>query len=237
MIRWQQPGVRPLPTVGDTLTIVQRVAAPVGAVVQARAPADSTIATLVAPPLVQREGDSVRIAYTVAIWAPGRSDLRLLGPIVVPARGAVDTLADAHVTVEVRSLLPTARQPANIPPKAARGWLSRTDRSLLPLAVLAPLALAVLALAWWRWRRRGPAPLPAERPVRPGLTLARLDAWLAAGEVRLALEHFEAEVRHRPEFEAWRTRAEAIRFSEGREDELAQLLREGWARAHEASAP
>ena len=90
------------PTVGDTLTVVQRVPAPAGALVQPRLPDDSLVATVLGVPSVQREGDSVRIAYTVTVWAPGRHELRLPGALVLGPDGAVDTLADIatqHLTI------------------------------------------------------------------------------------------------------------------------------------------
>lgn len=230
-------GGSPAPSVGDTLTIVQRIAAPPGAVVQARGPADSMVATLVAPPLVQREGDSVRIAYTVALWAPGRSDLRILGPIVIPLRGRVDTLADAHAAVVVRSLLPTGREPGRVPPRAPGGWVPRSDESLLPFAVLIPIAIGLLALLAWRWRRRGRAPAATEAAPMPVIPVQRVEQWIAAGEVRLALEHLEAASASLPGFEAWREAAESLRFSVGHEAELADLAREGVRRLHEAGTP
>ncbi|MES1259158.1 MAG: hypothetical protein ABUL71_01090, partial [Gemmatimonadota bacterium] len=166
-----------LPTVGDTVTIVRYVVARPGAVIDARPPADTSIATLIAPPVISREGDSVRIAYTVAVWAAGRSDLVLPGAVVVDLRGHVDTLADSHVPLDVASTLPAAKPAASLAPQAARPWLNRTDRSLQPFVVLPILALlCVGGLAWW-WRRRGPAPAPlAARPAVPPLTDARVEA-------------------------------------------------------------
>ena len=53
---------------------------------------DSTTATLTAPPVLTREGDSVRVAYTVAVWVAGHNDLVLPGAIIVEPSGRVDTL-------------------------------------------------------------------------------------------------------------------------------------------------
>lgn len=226
MSRQQQPV-----TVGDTLTIVHRVAAPVGAVVQARAPEDSSVATLVGMPMVTREGDSVRIAYTVAVWAPGRSDLILPGPIVIGMNGRIDTLASAHVSLNVASLLPAGQLPTKVPPRPSHGWIPRADMTLLPFAVLLPLTLLGLALMHRLVRRRGKAvvaPVPSSAPL---VGLERLNRWLAAGEPRLALDHLEWLTREQTELADWRERVDAVRFAPGVDAELTGLVREGCARA------
>jgi hypothetical protein len=189
-----------LPTVGDTVTIVRHILAPVGAVIDARAPVDSSVATLVAPPVLTREGDSVRVAYTVAVWTAGHNDVVFPGAVIVDQRGHVDTLADAHVSIDVSSVLP-ARTPATIVPHPARPWLMRADVSALPFAVLLPLVVVV--------------------------TDARIAAWLAAGESRLALEHLDAALRAGPEFADWRRRAAEVRFAQGNDAAIAQLVGEG----------
>ena len=129
------------PTVGDTVTIVHRISAAPGAMIEAPAPADSTIATLVAPPILTRDGDSVRIAYTFAVWTAGHNDLVLPGAIVVDQRGHVDTLADTHIGLDVASVLPAAKAANAVPPKTARPWLQAADQSGLPFA----------CLSLWRW--------------------------------------------------------------------------------------
>ncbi len=226
MTKQQQPT-----TVGDTLTIVHRVAAPIGAVVQARAPQDSTIATLVGMPLVTREGDSVRIAYTVAVWAPGRSDLILPGPIVIGMNGRIDTLANAHVALNVASLLPAGQVPGKVPPRPSHGWIPRADSSVLPFGVLLPLVLLSLALVHRLVRRRGK---PVVDPVAAGQPLVgreRLERWLAAGEPRLALDHLEWLTRDRADLAEWRERVDAVRFAPGVDRELVTLVHEGCERA------
>lgn len=222
---------QPVPTVGDTVTIVRWIVAPAGAVIEARPPTDSTVATLVAPPVMTRQGDSVRIAYPLAVWAAGHNDLVLPGAIVVALNGRVDTLPDNHVVLSVASVLPVAKATAAIAPKPARPWLPRAYRSELPFATLLPVALLVMVgLQWW-WRRRGPAPAPRASATAPaGLTEARVTAWLAAGESRLALDHIEWQVRNRDEFADWRARAAAVRFSPGGEPVVTALVYEGWSR-------
>ena len=219
------------PTVGDTVTIVRRILASPGAVIEARAPADSAIATLISAPVLTREGDSVRIAYTIAVWASGHSDLVLPGPVVVDQRGHVDTLPDSRVGLDVASVLPLAKPGGTIKPQAARLWLPRADHSELPFVALVPLALLALAAWHWRWRRRGPRPVEPSRPtVAIALTEARLHAWIAAGESRLALDHLDAMVRDRDDFADWRERVARARFAPGHESVGAMLALDAWAR-------
>jgi hypothetical protein len=220
-----------VPTVGDTVTIVRWIAVPAGAVIEARPPADSSIATLAAPAVLTREGDSVRIAYTVAVWAAGHNDLVLPGAIVVEPSGRVDTLGDNHVALDVASVLPAAKSIAAIKPKTARPWLPRSYQSDLPFAVLLPAAiLGVVLLQWW-WRRLGPAPAAVvPGPTPAALTDDRVSAWLAAGEARLALDHIDWMVRDSDEFAEWRGRAAAVRFGPGADTMVGALVQEAWSR-------
>jgi hypothetical protein len=219
------------PTVGDTVTIVRRILARPGVVIEARAPGDSAIATLVSSPTLTREGDSVRIVYTIAVWTPGHSDLVLPGPVVVDQRGRVDTLPDSHVSLDVGSVLPAAKPAGTIKPQAARPWLPRADHSALPFVVLVPLALLGALLLHWRWRRRGPAPVDVTpAPVALPLTETRLHAWIAAGESRLVLDHLDAMVRSRDDFADWRERVARARFAPGDETVGTMLALEAWAR-------
>jgi hypothetical protein len=220
-----------VPTVGDTVTIVRWISAPAGAVIEARPPADSAIATLTAPPVLTREGDSVRVSYTLAVWVAGHNDLVLPGAIVVEPSGRVDTLADNHVALNVASVLPAAKSVAAITPKTARPWLSRSYRSELPFAVLLPAAIIGVVLLQWWWRRLGPAPaamLPAPAPAP--LTDARVSAWVTAGEARLALDHIAWMIRDRADFADWRQRAAAVRFAPGGDSTVAVLVAEAWSR-------
>lgn len=215
------------PTVGDTITVVRWVAAPPGAVLEARPPADSSIATLAAPPVLVREGDSVRVTYSLALWAPGSSDLTLPGVIVVRPDGQVDTLADFHQSVTVASVLPGGRDPKSIAPMRPSTWIPHGARSVLPFAVIIPLALVVIALLQWRWWRRPRTVPPAAVPPTPHLTTARVDAWIAAGESRLVLDFVAAMTRDQEDFADWRARADALRFALAHDPELAALAREG----------
>jgi hypothetical protein len=217
--------------VGDTLTIVHRIAAAPGSVVQVRAPEDSNLATLVGVPVVTREGDSVRISYTVAVWAPGHNDLVLPGAVVIGMGGRVDTLANAHVSLDVASLLPAGQAPIKVTPRQAQPWVPRADLTILPFAVLLPIALVVLGVAHWRWGRRGPKPVVVPNSARLLVGRERLERWLAAGEARLALEHLESLTRDREDLTDWRTRVDAVRFAPSADADLVALVREGSERA------
>lgn len=214
-------------TVGDTLTIVQRVRTAPGAVVQPRTLSDSTLVTLLSPPALTREGDSFRIAYHVALWQAGTNELTLPGPVVVTAGGLVDTFPDAHVLLQVASVLPSGRAAASLAPKAARPVVPRGDRTVLPFIVLLGLLLGALAIAHWWLRRRGPERVLTRPLALPPLDAERIARWLAAGEAPLALAHVEALVRDRPELAEWRARAAVARYARGADTELAALVREG----------
>jgi hypothetical protein len=225
-----------VPTVGDTVTIVRWIAAPAGAVIETRPPTDSATATLTAPPVLTREGDSVRIAYTVAVWGAGHNDLVLPGAVIVEPNGRVDTLADSHVALNVASVLPVAKSVAAITPKTARPWLPRSYRSELPFAVLLPAAIIGVAMLQWWWRRLGPPPAAiASAPNSAPLTDARVSAWVAAGEARLALDHIDWMVRDRAEFADWRQRAAEVRFAPGGDATVAALVAEAWSRLTDQS--
>jgi hypothetical protein len=223
------------PTVGDTVTIVRRFAARPGVVVDARPPLDSAIATLVSPPVLTREGDSVEVAYTIAVWTAGHNDLVLPGAVLIDPKGHIDTLPDAHVLLDVATVLPATQSVNKIPPRAVRSWLPHADRSLQPFGVLLPIALALVVLLQWRWRRRGPPAMewPAAAPTTIGLTDARVGAWLAAGEARLVLEHLDALARERADLDDWRARVAIARFGPGNDAAAAALVAEAWPRLAE----
>lgn len=220
----QQPAQH---SVGDTFTVVHRVAVAPGSVVQPRAPVDTSLVTLLGVPTVTREGDSVRIGYSIAVWAPGRNELVIPGVIVVSPAGRIDTLPDARLALDVASVLPRDQAVAKIPPRAARPWVERGDVTWLPFVVLLPLALAVGGVAWWWRRRRGPVP-PAHPPRVPGLPDAtRLQAWLDAGEVRLVLDHLEHALAGQASAAEWHADVARVRFAPSHGGELVALCRAG----------
>ena len=214
-------------TVGDTTTIVQRVAVPAGALVQPQAPTDTTMATLLGPPSVTREGDSVRIAYRVTVWAPGQNTLTIPGAVVVRLDGQIDTLPDARVPLNIASVLPTGRPAAQVAPKQARPWVARADRTFLPWAIALPLLLVVGLLAWWHRRRRGPAAPAIAPPAVPPVDAARLAGWIAAGESRLAVLHLEAALRDRPEAADWCAAVATLRYAPEADGDLHALAASG----------
>lgn len=218
------------PLVGDTVLVIHRVLAPPGALVQPRAPGDSLIATLLRAPEVVREGDSVRIAYTLTVWSAGRHEVVLPGAIVIGMDGQVDTLADSRVRLDVTSLLPADIPIETIAPQAARPWVPRADRTELPFLVALPIVALLLLLAGWAWRRRGPViPPPAAAP--PAASDAdRLSAWLAAGEAGLVVDHLMQHAAELPG--GWQEAVREVRFTPGADARLAELAREGLARHH-----
>ncbi|MEP6591055.1 MAG: hypothetical protein ABJC19_07715 [Gemmatimonadota bacterium] len=223
----QDPATR---TVGDTLTIVQRIRTVPGSVVQPRALLDSNLVTMLAPPSLIREGDSMRVAYRVAVWQAGTNELTLPGAVVVSPGGFVDTLPDTHVLLRVATVLPNGKAANTLAPRDARPVVPRGDRTLLPLAILSVLLLVLIGLAWRAWRKRGPAYVAPAPTVGHPIEGDRLERWLAAGEAQLALAHVEALARRRPELADWCERADAIRYARGVDSELEGLVREGWER-------
>jgi hypothetical protein len=215
--------------VGDTVNVVQRIAAPPGSLVQPRALTDSSLATLLGPPEVAREGDSVRIGYTLSVWAAGRNELVLPGAVVIRPDGTVDTLPDARVQLDVASVLPAGTRPEAVTPQAARPWVPRADRTVLPFLVFLPIVLALLALGAWAWRRRGPIPPPQRPPAVPHVPVERLHAWLHAGQAGMVVDHLMPRLADRPEADAWREAVAAVRFTPGGETALAELARAGMA--------
>ncbi|HRP08939.1 MAG TPA: hypothetical protein PLL69_10670 [Gemmatimonadales bacterium] len=215
------------PTVGDTLTVVQRVPLEAGALVQPRSPVDSTIATLVAPAMVSREGDSVRIAYQIAIWAPGQHRLVIPGAVTVSGTGVVDTLPDAVVALDVASVLPQGAVADTLSVRGVQPWVERSDPSGWPFLVLLPPLLLAIAIAAWRWRRRGRSvaavPVPGQR-VAPR---QRLRNWADAGELDLALDHLTAILPSGDETDHWRARVDEVRFDPGARQRRAELLDQG----------
>jgi hypothetical protein len=228
-VRRQDQGGARRPTVGDTVNVVQRIAAPPGALVQPRSPTDSSLATLLGPPEVSREGDSVRIGYTLSVWAAGRSELVLPGAVVIRPDGRVDTMPDARVLLDVASVLPAGARPEAVTPQAARPWVPRADRTLLPALILLPIVCVFLALGAWAWRRRGPIPPPIAPPEGARVPAERLAAWLTAGEAGLVVDHLMPRLAGRAEADVWREAVAAVRFTAGGEAALADLARDGIA--------
>ena len=171
-----------VPTVGDTVWLSRTVPLPAGHVVRAAdwEPADPV--ELLGRPKVVISGDSARISYPVVIWRPGAQTIELPGPLLLGPGGTVDSLAGQLVRLTVRSVLPVVPRDSILPPQPRASLVTRRAVSLVPLALLWSLALAVLIPVHLWWRRRGPAMpsvrLPAEIADPP------LDRWADAGEYR-----------------------------------------------------
>ncbi|MEO5826892.1 MAG: hypothetical protein ABIR59_13460 [Gemmatimonadales bacterium] len=216
-------------SVGDTFTIVHRVVAPPASVVQPSTALDSMLVTLLGPPDVRREGDSVRIAYSVAVWAPGRNELVLPGAITVRADGRIDTLPDSRVILDVASVLPAGQADSTVAPKAARPWVTRTDQSWLPFLLLLPLVAGITLAAWWWRRRRGPVPAAPVVGMAPPIDVERLRQWHSAGEADLVLEHLVHALTDAPRAVDWHARLGTVRFAATHGSEREALIAEGLA--------
>ncbi len=223
----QEPQRPALPTVGDTLTVVHWAFVPTGSMVQPRAPTDSTLATLIGPPVVSREGDSVRIAYTMSVWSTGRHALVIPGAITVSGDGTVDTLPDATVSFEVASVLPPRMPAESIAPRAAQPWVERVEPSGWPfLVLLVPALLVLVAVGFW-WRRRGRATAAAAARADRGSVRERLERWRLSGESALVIDHLLGVLPDDPDARAWRTEVVAIRFDPSARSRLEELAAEG----------
>lgn len=215
------------PTVGDTVSVVHRVALPQGTLVEARAPVDSTLATLMNPPTVTREGDSVRIGYTLSVWAPGTHQLVIPGAVTVAADGTVDTLPDAVVTLDVASVLPTGAEIDSLTPRAARPWIERAEPSGWPFVVVLVPLLVLLAAAGWFWRRRGRAVAVIAAGRVEIDHRGRLQRLIDSGESALAVDHLLTLLPDTEAAHAWREEVAAVRFDPAGRDRLVGLVEEG----------
>ncbi len=170
------------PTVGDTIWLSRTVAVPSGHVVRAAdwEPVDPV--ELLGRPKLLITGDSAQISYPVVIWRPGVQTIELPGPLLLGPGGTVDSLAGQMVRLTVRSVLPVVPRDSVLRPQPRASLVTRRAVSLLPLALLWLLALALLIPLHLWWRRRGPLMpvirLPTELPDPP------LDRWADAGEYR-----------------------------------------------------
>jgi hypothetical protein len=171
-----------IPTVGDTVWLSRTIAVPPGHVVRAADWEPAEPVELLGRPKVVISGDSARISYPVVIWRPGAHAIELTGPLLLGPGGTVDSLASRMVRLTVRSVLPVVPRDSVLPPQPRASLVSRNAVSLVPLAVLWSLALAVLIPLHLWWRRRGPSMPPVRVPA--DMADPPLERWADAGEYR-----------------------------------------------------
>lgn len=195
LLLWQGTG----PTVGDTVWVSRTVRVPAGAVVRPTPWPDLPDADVqpLGPPVLVRRADSVEIRYPLVAWTAGEHHLAIPGPAILGPGAASDSLADAPVTLSIRSVLPDSLDPdsARIQPPASA--VGRTETSWVPVLQWTLLGLACGAGALWLGRRRRRALAPDPIPVPPAPDALR---WARAGELRVAqataLARLRATVAH-----------------------------------------
>ena len=197
------------PTVGDTVWISTRV--PLGArqILRPQSWDLGEVGQVLGPPTVEYSADSAVISYPVTFWYPGAHDVVVPGPIVVNPEGRSDTLPGRPVRIALLSVLPAGARPDTTPPKPPARPVEQSERSLFPLWLL----LALTALGAFLWHRFGATALTARRRRKAALLVPEvvppdpelapiLERWMAAGEIRAALEGWAALIhaaeRERP---------------------------------------
>lgn len=185
-----------LPLVGDTVWIEREVRAPAGSLLRPLPWEPGTMATLLAPPVVEVRTDGWSMRYPVVFWEVGRHQLQVPGPLVIREDGRTDSLPTQSVEVEIGSLVPrTAARADTVPPKPAADLLPASERSLQPVVILGLLAAMILAPLHWWWRRRGPPMQGGSRASRElGLPADAITRWSELGEWRLVADTWIARL-------------------------------------------
>jgi hypothetical protein len=187
---WLQGGA---PTVGDTIWIERRVVAPPGTEVRAARWVLSGDVELIGRAVVRRESGEVVVRYPAAAWRPGTHLLEVPGPILIGPDGRSDSLPAERRTIEVASVLPAGRDPARLPVQPAARIVPRLVTSPLPVVALLAVAVGLLAVFAWFWRRRGPPLRPVTAaPDEPPPDVA---SWIEAGELRAVAACAAREIR------------------------------------------
>jgi len=170
------------PTVGDTIRLERRIAAPAGWRVRAGKLASGSVAEPLSDAVVFSSSASGEwiVRYAVVAWAPGDITLDMPSLWRLGPDGAADSLPGGTAVFHVASVIPdSVRAPV---PQPSLGPLRLERPSPIPVIaaiLLAGGALLILIL----WRRR--APRAGVVTASPALSLdAEIpDArWLAAGE-------------------------------------------------------
>lgn len=177
-----------LPTVGDTIWLVRRIAVPAGSAVRAAPWTLEGEVELLGRPVVILTGDSAEIRYPAVAWSPGDHSLEVPGPVLLAADGRADSLPPARLTFAVRSVLPSGADAARLAVQPRASIVRRPDRTPVPLLVLLGVAALIIVPIQLRWRRRGAAPHAAPAaPADIGVNPRIIERWLAAAELRAAL--------------------------------------------------
>jgi len=151
--------------VGDPFIVSVRVRAPLGATIEFPiAPDSNDIVEPLDPVQITTVADSVAIdqtaRYRLAAWRPGRFQIEF--PDVLVRQGIGNRRVEvSNVVVNVASVLPIDRQ--DIAPRPQRPVFTFG----LPWwvwALLALLAIAIISLIVWLWRRRRMRPALVEDP-------------------------------------------------------------------------
>lgn len=172
----------PLPTVGDTLWVVRRLAVPAGYDVRPAIWTPSGAVELLGQPRVSRVGDIAEVRYPAVAWEPGSHTVEVPGPILRAPDGRTDSLPPETVTLVVASVLPEVPRDSTLPIRPPAVVLLQPSYSIVPLLVAYALSAVFLAPWVWWWRRRRKARLPPSSvAVAPGPPVAR---WSEAGEER-----------------------------------------------------
>jgi hypothetical protein len=189
-----------LATVGDTLWVRRTVAVPAGRELRAPDWHPSGEVEVLGRPRIVRRGDSVEVAWPVAVWAPGQHTVQVPGPALLAADGRVDSLPPETVTLVVASVLPRVPPDSVLRPQPAAPTVPLEERSLVPLLVLLGVALLALVPVHLWWRRRGRPVAVADASLEPEPTLS-VERWAEWGEARTvvgaAVERLRAGVARR----------------------------------------
>jgi hypothetical protein len=187
-------------TVGDTLWVHRTVAVPAGRELRAPDWSPSGEVEVLGRPRIVRRGDSVEVAWPVAVWAPGQHTVEVPGPALLAADGSVDSLPPETVTLVVASVLPRVPPDSVLRPQPAAPAVPLEERSLVPLLVLLGVALLALVPVHLLWRRRG-QPVPVADASLEAVPELPVERWAEWGETRTvvgaAVERLRAGVARR----------------------------------------
>lgn len=167
-------------TVGDTVTLSLRVAAPAGIEIHADALAASEKLEPLSVPVVRHIGRAIVVEYKVAFFEPGRHGIAMPEMQFVHQDGSVQRVPGDSAWVDVVSVLPD--QDTVPPPRPSLGPIAR-KRTRPEIAVLLVVCVIASVTIWGITRRR-----VRERPRWKSRAGRRIDApvvqWLSAGEYR-----------------------------------------------------